>query len=250
MGNELAEIEGHVDARIGSSQRLAIEIDAERAMQFRAVPAGAQRIRCHEHRRKGARRLGLEKAKALCQLARDEVAQRDIIGEADEPDCCARAVQRNALWHVARYNHDFGFHVAAPAFIGERNGIARPEEAIRSALIHQGVVPEAVRHIRRARLPDQCDMIHIGRAIRPLIGAGQWGHGFTLMEAHHRNGFMRKVSRQVAQGRFDSVPLVERELEGRGDMASISIPGEIIRDDDKAAIPARFQRSKFHDDSP
>jgi hypothetical protein len=44
--------------------------------------------------------------------------------------------------------------------------------------------------------------------------------------------------------------MVERELEGRGDMARIGIPGEIVRDDDEAAIPAGFQRSKFHDDSP
>src|SRR3546814_6312176 len=44
MGDELAEVEGHVDARIGPAERLAVEIDAQRPVQLTVPPAIAAHL--------------------------------------------------------------------------------------------------------------------------------------------------------------------------------------------------------------
>src|SRR3546814_4366188 len=72
MGDELAEVEGHVDAGIGAAERLAVEVDAKRAMQLPVAPALAERFRGHENGRHRARRLRLKKAESLGQFRSEE----------------------------------------------------------------------------------------------------------------------------------------------------------------------------------
>src|SRR3546814_3878622 len=87
--------------------------------------------------------------------------------------CCAlvTGVQTCALpicpqRHVTGDDDDFGLEVAAPILVLQGNRVARPQEAVRSALIHQRIVPEAVGHRGAARLPHQRDVVHISRAVR------------------------------------------------------------------------------------
>ena len=130
MGDELAEVEGHIDARIGAAERLAVEINAECAVQLAAVPPVAQRTGCHENGGEGAGRFGLQEAEALGEFIRDEVAQRHVIGEADKPDVAPCLVRGHALRHVSGDDDDFRLHVAAPGFVCQRNGITRSKEAV------------------------------------------------------------------------------------------------------------------------
>ena len=57
--------------------------------------------------------------------------------------------------------------------VGQRDRIARGQHAVRAALVHQRVGPEGLGHLGAARLPHQFDVVHIGRAVGPLIGARQ-----------------------------------------------------------------------------
>ena len=250
MRNELAKVERHIDTGIGAAKRLAIEIDTQGAMQFHAVPTLAQPIGRYEHWRKGAGRFGLEKAETLGEFARDQGAQRDIVGQSNKPDRLSGFGQRRALWDIAHHDNDFGFHIATPVFIGQRYGVACAEKAIRSALIHQRVMPETIRHLGIARLTDQRDMVHIGRAIGPLVCARKRCGGIAFMKTHHRNRLMRQVGSKVAQRRFQPVPVIQRRLKRWGDMGCVCAPGEIVRNDEEMAIAARFERSQFHDRDP
>src|SRR6218665_3244303 len=80
MRDERAEIEGHVDAGIRAAERLAVHIDHQLAVELAVLPPVAERIGGDEHRRKGAGRLGLKEAKALGELAGDQVAQGYVVG--------------------------------------------------------------------------------------------------------------------------------------------------------------------------
>ena len=85
--------------------------------------------------------------------------------------------------HVVDDHGDLGFAIDAPGFVGDADRLARSEEGIRAALIHQRVGPEARRHLGAARLADELDVIDVGRAVDPLVGARQRRHRFALMEA-------------------------------------------------------------------
>ena len=54
-----------------------------------------------------------------------------------------------------------------------RMGSRGARKAVRAALIHQGIGPEARGHLGAARLAHELDMVHVGRAVGPLIGARQ-----------------------------------------------------------------------------
>ena len=94
----------------------------------------------------------------------------------------AGRVRRNAHGHIVGDDGDFRLEVDAPGLVGDRDRRPRREEAVGAALIHQGVGPEAFRHLRAARLAHKFHVIDIGRAVRPLIGARQGRQGFRLIE--------------------------------------------------------------------
>ncbi len=58
-----------------------------------AIPHLAQLIGRDGDGREGGGRLGLEEAEALAQLVRDQVAERDVVGEHDEADGFLRALR-------------------------------------------------------------------------------------------------------------------------------------------------------------
>ena len=246
MRDERAEVEGHVLARLDAAEGLTVEVDVKLAVELAVPPPVAQRIGGHEHGRKGAGRLGLEEAEALRQLAGDQPTQRHVVGQADEADCGERLFTACAQRYVASHDDDLRLHVAAPALVAERDRIAGAEEAVRSALIHQRIVPEALRHLGTARLAHQGDVVHIRRAVRPLIGARQRRGGVMFVEAFARDHRMLQVDRQILEVGQIPVPIVERRLQGRHDMARIRTPGEVVRDDDEPAVTLVLQTGEFH----
>ena len=86
VGDQGAEVEGHVLARVGAAKGLAVEFDFERAVKLALRPASAKRVGRDEHWRETRCGFGMEEAEALGQFAGNEVAQADVVGQPDQPD--------------------------------------------------------------------------------------------------------------------------------------------------------------------
>jgi hypothetical protein len=247
--DERAEIEGHVDAGIGAAEGLAVEIDLERAVELAALPPLAEFRGGNEDGREGRGGLGLEEAEALGEFARDKVAQGDVVDETDEQDVLQSCVSGNAAGHVAGHHHHFGLEVAAPAFVGERDRTARRQHFVGRALVHQGIGPEAFGHLGAACLSDELDVVHISRAVGPLVGARQGRERVPLVEAHHRDRLMGEVGGEQLELRRHARPVVEGGLQRRRDMGGIRAPGEIVAHHHQPAVAASLERSEFHSTS-
>ena len=148
--------------------------------------------------------------------------------------------------HIVGDDDDLGLEVAAPGLVGERDRIARRQHLVGAALVHQRIGPEAFGQRRAARLPDEGDMVHIGRSVRPLIGAGQRRGGLALVEPLERDRLVRDIGGEQPQLRLDPRPIVQRGLKSRGDVARVGTPGEIVTDDDEPAVTAGFQGGELH----
>ncbi len=112
------------------------------------------------------------------------------------------------------------FEIDAPGFVGGEDRIARPDEAVRAALIHQRIGPEARRHLGAARFAHQFDMRDVGRAIGPLIGAGQRRRAvFRIERLLARDRALVHQIVDAHQTRRGFVPVVHRVLQCRRDMA-------------------------------
>uniref|UniRef100_A0A0N4YZX5 Secreted protein n=1 Tax=Parastrongyloides trichosuri TaxID=131310 RepID=A0A0N4YZX5_PARTI len=247
VGDQDAEVEGHVDAGVRLAKVSAVQLHQQGAGQLAVLPAIAQRIRRDEDRRQGAGRLGLEEAEALGQLARNQVAQRDIVDQADQTDRRQSLVAGRALGHVAGDDDDLGFQVAAPGLVLQRDGVAGAEEVVGAALIHQRVGPEGRRHLGVAGFAHQFDVVHIGRAVSPLIGAGQGGGGLVLAEAAARHGFVLQALGQGPQQGLAAVPVIQRRLQRGRDQEGVREPVQVVGDDDEAAVTAVLERGEFHE---
>ena len=151
-------------------------------------------------------------------VTRDEVAQADVVDQHDEPDRGARLLRRRAHRNVASHYRDLALEVDAPGLVGQRDRVARSEEGIRPALIHQRVGPEALRHLGAARLAHQLDVVDVGRTVDPLVGARQRRHaaGGVEVEMAARAAVVQAVG-QFGQLRRDKAPVVERRLQRRRD---------------------------------
>ena len=125
--------------------------------------------------------------------------------------------------------------------IGERGG----KHLVGAALVHERIGPEALRHLGGAGLPDQSDVVHIGRAVRPLIGARQRRQRLALVEAVAGDDAMLEIhGEQLELGR-EPVPIVERGLKRRGDMGRVGAPGEVVRDHHQPPVAAAFKEPSF-----
>ena len=62
-----------------------------------------------------------------------------------------------------------------------------------------------------------------------------------LMETQPRDHFMLKIGREVLQVRQQPVPIVQRRLQRRRNVAGIGAPGEIVRHHDELAVAAMLQ---------
>src|SRR3546814_11270573 len=68
---------------------------------------------------------------------------------------------------------DLRLEVDAPGLLGQADRRARPDEDVRAALVDERVAPEGLRQLGAARLAQQRDVVHVGRAVGPLVGARQ-----------------------------------------------------------------------------
>ena len=85
-------------------------------------------------------------------------------------------------------------------------------------------------------------MIHIGRAIRPLIGARQRRSAISLAKAKGCDGVRLHLLGKRLKFRRRLSPVVERRLQCRRNVVGERGAGEIARDDGEPAVTAALQR--------
>ena len=137
-------------------------------------------------------------------------------------------------------DRNLGLEIDAVRLVRGRDRIARAEEAIGAALVDQRIGPEGLRHFRAPGFPDEFDMIHISRAVRPLIGAGQGACAIVLVEAERWDRAMLELFRKVGEARRDALPFVESALQGRHDEEGVRGPREIGGDHHEPAVTPLF----------
>ncbi len=246
MGDQRAEIESAFLARFGPPERLAVEIDRQHPVEPPARPGRAQFIGRGENRREVAGRLRLDKAEALGQLVRDEIAQRDIVDQPDQTDVIERLGRRDALRHVAGDHADLCLHVAAPGLVSQLDWRTGGAQVVAAALVHQRIVPEALRQLRPARLADQFDVVDVSRTIGPLIGPRQRRGDFAFVEPLARDRAVFQLGRQCAQHRLVSVPVVQRGLQRGHQVIGRAEPGQVAGNDHQPPVAAMGKRGKLH----
>ena len=134
----------------------------------------AQLVRRHRHRRERRRRLAVEEAEALGELGRDQIAQRDVVDQHHAAGCARAASAAVAPIGTSSVTTATSPSRSMPqASSASAMGSRGAEKGVRAALVHQRIGPEARRHLGAARLAHQLDMVHVGRAVGPLIGARQ-----------------------------------------------------------------------------
>src|SRR5271157_3182594 len=115
--------------------------------------------------------------------------------------------------NVIGYDCDFPFQIEAETFIAwTMNRIGRSEEYVRAALIHQRINPERNGHLRAPGLSHERDMVHVGRAIDPLVGSRQ--RCSTGFFAERNCGYKASLElfRSRSEGGSDTRPVIERGL--------------------------------------
>ena len=247
MGDERREIEGHVDAGVGAAERLAVQVDHQRQMNLAAVPGLAQFVRRHGDRREGRGWLGVEEAEPLGELRPGQRAQRHVVDQHDEADGIPGFLSAGAHRHVVDDHRHFCFAVDAPGLVGHADRVARRNEGVRATLIDQRIGPEARRHLDAPCLAHQFDVIDVGRAVRPLIGARQRRMRVALVKAPGRHGTVLQRLGQRRQMRRDAGPVVERRLHRAGEERGVGTARQVARDDDQFPVAAAvLQCGEFH----
>ena len=221
-------------------------MDIQFAVQRPAVPA-FESVRRHRDGREGGRRLALQEAETLRHLVRDQVAQGHVVAQHDQTDGGAGDLLVRAHRHVAGDHRNLALEVHAPlgGLGGKADRIAGTEEAIRGALVHERIGPETLRHGGTARAADQLDMVEIGGAVQPLIGARQRRGAGGLIE---RLALAFDPLGEPAQAQLVRVPVIERGLHRRH--VGWQEASEIARDHDEPSVAAVLQRGELHDQLP
>ena len=173
MRDQVRVIEAHVGAAVGLAEQGLVDVHADRALDAAAVPGRAQFVWRDGHRRERGRGLAVDEAEVLGDLRRDEIAQRDVVGQHDEADVLSCPVVRRAGRHVAKDDGHLGLEVDAPVFAGGMDGIAGADEVIGVALVHHRVFFRVGRHLGAACLAHQFGVRQVGGGVQPLVGARQ-----------------------------------------------------------------------------
>ncbi len=175
------------------------------------------------------------------------MAQRDVVDQQHQTDGLRRLRGRGAQRHLPGDDGHLGLEVDAPALLGH-DGVAGSDEAVGAALIHQRVGVEGGGHFGFACLAYQLDMVDVGRTVGPLEGARQGrvaGGGVEGLGVPCCSGLQGQ--RRIAQQRGAARPVVERGLQGRGDVGHRLAQGQGVVDHDQSAVRGRgLQRGQPH----
>ena len=121
----------------------------------------------------------------------------------------------DAPGHVAQDDGDLRLEVQAQRRIGEGQGIGRAEQHARAALVDQRVGQQLGRRSRRRATAGQPHVVQEGRAVQPLVGAGQ-GRAPGRRGSTAVPGSSPRPERAASSARAGcaSVPAVQGRLQG------------------------------------
>ena len=193
------------------------------------------------------RRAWTGRSRSPWRARRDQVAQRHVVDQHHQPDGAGASSARRALRHVAGDDRDLALEVDAPGFVRHADGIARPEEASRSRPGTSGDRSRRLSGMLGApRLAHQLHMVHVGRAVRPLVGARQGRGAVVLVEADARHGRRSPALGDVGEARASRPSRPARPAgSARRDRPGRS--AQIARDDDEPAVAAAvLQACELH----
>ena len=219
----VAEIEGHVDAGIGRPNGLPFRSTMQRPVQLAAVPGVAQLVGRHRHRREGRGRLRLEEAEALGQLAPGSGCASDTsLTSMTRRIAASASSRRRAHRHVAGDHGDLGLQVDAPGFVGQRDRVARAEEAVRAALVHQRIGPEALPASRRRApcAPARRGSHRPSRRPTDRRAAAAQAQSCSWKRARRHRAVLELLGQIAAACGATRVPVVERRLQRRRDVGA------------------------------
>ena len=75
--------------------------------------------------------------------------------------CAAQGKVDSAFCGPWRGYCNLAFEVDAPGFVGRQDVVARPQERVRAALVHERIGPEAFGHFGAARLAHEFHVIDV-----------------------------------------------------------------------------------------
>ena len=249
MRDQLAEVEGHLRSGVAQADLAAVPGALQPQVHAAVLPGSADLVERDGHRAECGGRLALEKAEALGEFGRNQVAQADIVGQHHEANAVERLLGTRAHLHVAGDDRDLGFEVDAHRFAGHRHHVHRAEKIVAAALVHQRVDVEAFWHLGIARLAHQFDVVEVGRTVGPLVGPWQRRHALRRVE-RKRMACAALVERvvQVLQLRAHEAPVVEHLLQPAGDAGGVVGEREVAGHDDQLPVAgAVLQGGEFHD---
>ena len=219
----------------------------ERQVDLAAVPRVAELVRRHRDRRERGRGLRLVEAETLGELGGNQVAQRPVVREHQQLDVLARLVGTRAHRHVVGDHRDLALEVDAELLARHHDVLAGAEKIVRASLVDERIGPETRRHLRAARLAHQLDVIHVRRAIDPLIRTRQRRHcAFETKRSRRDSALLERLGR-VAQQRHAPRPVVERLLQRTREMRYGQRARQAaIHEDQLAVASAVAQSGEFH----
>jgi hypothetical protein len=190
----------------------------------------------------------LEEAETFFQLLRDQVAQRDVVDQHHQPHRGRGLFERGPHRHVGGDDRHLGLEVDAP-FLGQhRDRVARPDKGVGPALVHQRIGIKGRRHRGAARLAHQFHVVDVGRTVGPLEGTRQRRRAFLLDEGvGARRSAVVQRGIDAAQLWRDTLPVVQRRLQGARDVRNRLASDQVAADDDQRTVAAaRLEGSEFH----
>ncbi len=248
MRDQLGEVELHVHAGFRRAEPGAVDVGHQRQVDLAVLPGLAQLVGGDEHRRQRRTRLGLQEAEALGQLARNQVAQGDVIDQADQLDVPGRLFGGDRHRHVVGDDHQLGFQVDAVLLADDLDRVARAVKAGAGGLVHQRVGVEALRDLGATGAADALHVRQVGAAVDEFIGTRQRRGQRLQVDVEHPVG-TAIVERLVqgVQARRQVAPVFQRLLQGGGDPGGPHALAQVARNHDQGAVAAAFlQRTKLH----
>ena len=248
MGNQLEEAEGHIHPGFGRTEQRTIEVSQKRQMHFAITPVIAELVRGDGHRRESARRFGLEETKALGQLRRNEVTQAHVVDQHQQFDVTGGPLRAYPHRHIIGDDGHLRLEIDPPLLRSHDNRPTGSQKAVGAPLIHQRIVPEALRHLGAAGLAHQLHMVDVGAAISPLVGARQRREARRFVKGKRvgHTALVKLLIDSLKPG-GNLGPLVEGGLQRRGNLSHPHRPGQIPAHHHQSAIAlAIVQCCQFH----
>jgi hypothetical protein len=194
----------------------------------------------------------LQQAETHRQRIRRQVAQRDVIGQQQQPDLAQRRIGRRALAQVATHDGQLGAKVDAPFFARQHQILRGAEQTIGCGLAQlRRVAPNGRQAAAQCAL-FQVVVVQISGAAHAGAGARERRHATGGVEVERAARFgvalaVVQLTVECIELRGNEDPVIERGAQTRRDAVGNVGSGQVARHHGQLAVTgAVVQRGKFH----